>query len=222
PLVKLIGRLESASIAFATRAITCNREVRRLFIERGASAEKIDVVHNSADEAIFNPERFPPRRREPGKFILLCHGTLEEHYGVDTVIRAVALLRYELPGLRLEIYGDGPALSELRGLAAELGVDERVHFSGGVLPVEQMPSVLANADAGVVALKRTPHGEVMQTNKMFELIAMRRPAIVSRTRTVEIYFNVSCFELFDPGDEQDLARAIRRLQCDPGRGEQLA
>src|SRR5437763_560016 len=73
-----------------------------------------------------------------------------------------------------------------------------------------------------VALKRTPHGEVMQTYKMFELIAMRRPAIVSRTRTVEIYFNVSCFELFDPGDEQDLARAIRRLQCDPGRGEQLA
>ena len=221
PVVRLLARLEQASIAFSTRAVTCNREVRRLFVGRGAPEDKIDVVHNSADEAIFDASLFPPGPRQPGRFTLVCHGTLEAHYGVDTVIRAVALLEDTIPGLRLEVYGDGPCLTDLRRLAAELGLDGRVSFSGRTVPVEDMPGVLANADAGVVALTPTPHGEIMQTNKMFELITMRRPAIVSRTRTVERYFGDSCFELFTPGDERDLARAIVDLYSDPDRAVAL-
>ena len=49
---------------------------------------------------------------------------------------------------------------------------------------------------------------------MFDFIAMRRPAVVSRTRSVEAYFPSSCFALFESGDEHDLARAIRALYRD--------
>jgi hypothetical protein len=50
---------------------------------------------------------------------------------------------------------------------------------------------------------------------------MRRPAIVSRTRSVEAYFDPSCFLLLESGDEPDLARAIRTLYRDPALGDRL-
>src|SRR5262249_46223818 len=58
-------------------------------------------------------------------------------------------------------------------------------------------------------------------NKMFDFITMRVPAAVSRTRSVEEYFDEDCFELFESGNAEDLARAFRTLWADPARRAQL-
>ena len=58
---------------------------------------------------IFDPERHPPRGRDNGRFTLICHGSVEERYGLDTAIRAVASLADEIPELRLQIFGKGVA-----------------------------------------------------------------------------------------------------------------
>jgi glycosyltransferase involved in cell wall biosynthesis len=73
---------------------------------------------------------------------------------------------------------------------------------------------LADADAGVVAVRRDPFRDVTLCIKMFDLIAMRKPVIISRTRAVESYFGSDCFQLFESGDEEDLARAILELYRD--------
>lgn len=49
-----------------------------------------------------------------------------------TVLRAVALARERLPGLRLEFAGDGPEKERLRALAAELGLADAARFLGSV------------------------------------------------------------------------------------------
>ena len=46
-------------------------------------------------------------RPEAGHFTLVSHGTIEERYGLDTAVEAVARLRPEIPALRLRIYGEG-------------------------------------------------------------------------------------------------------------------
>jgi glycosyltransferase involved in cell wall biosynthesis len=56
---------------------------------------------------------------------------------------------------------------------------------------------------------------------MYDLISMRKPVIISRTRAVEAYFGDECFQLFESGDEVDLARAIEKLHADPGLCERL-
>jgi glycosyltransferase involved in cell wall biosynthesis len=73
----------------------------------------------------------------------------------------------------------------------------------------------------VVALRRNSFRDLTHCNKMFDLIAMRRPAVVARTRAVEAYFPESCFAMFESGDERDLARAIRSIYDDPELGERL-
>ena len=221
PGVRLLAHAERASIAFADRVLTCTDQMRARFVERGAPADKIDVILLSSDEALFDPQRAVRAPREPGTFVLTFHGTLEESFGPDTVVRAVALLKDELPGLRLKIFGDGSFKPALRSLIAELGIGDRVWLAGGFVPLPELVSAIASADAGVVPTKRSAFRDLTHSTKMFDLIAMGRPAIVARTASVEAYFDASCFQLFDSGDPRDLARAISELHADPGLGVRL-
>jgi glycosyltransferase involved in cell wall biosynthesis len=221
PAVRLLARLEQASIRFADLAITCTEQMRGAFVARGAQRDKIEVILNSADEEIFDPQRYPPTGSGSNGFVLLSHGSIEERYGLDTAIRAVARLAGEIPGLRLEIFGEGAYLDELQELVQQLGIEDRVFFSDGLVPLDDLLRAIAAADAGLVAMKRDLFRDLTHTNKMFDFISMRRPVIVSRTASVEAYFDESCFQLFDSGDDRDLARAIRGLHADPDLRERL-
>jgi glycosyltransferase involved in cell wall biosynthesis len=221
PAVRLVAAAEQASIRFADRTITCTEPMRAAFVARGARADRIDVVLNSSDEQVFDAVRHPPAARRGDRFTLICHGAIERSYGHDTLVRAAALLRDEIPGLRVEIYGDGTYRRELQALAGELGLDGALRVSDGWVPIEELVAAIAAADAGVVAMRRDAFRELTHCNKMFDFIAMRRPAIVSRTRAVETYFGEDAFALFESGDARDLARAIRELHADPAAGSRL-
>jgi glycosyltransferase involved in cell wall biosynthesis len=222
PVVRLIAGIEQAAIRFADAAITCTDQMRVAYESRGTPRHKVQVIVNSADESEFDPSRYRPAKRGTGEFTIICHGTVERVYGIDTIVRAVALLRDEIPGLRLEIYGEGTALPEIRSLISELQIENRVKVSGRFVPMDVLVQAIANADAGVVAMRRDLHRDLTHCNKMFDYIAMRKPAIVSRTRSVEAYFDDQCFAMFEPGDERDLARAIRELYLNPELGTRLA
>jgi glycosyltransferase involved in cell wall biosynthesis len=220
PIVRLIARAEQASIRFAHVTITCTEQMREAFLSRGAAPERIGVVHNAAEEEIWDPERHPPRPREDGRFVVICHGSIEPRYGLDTAIDAVALLRDEIPQLELRIYGNGSQREELRRRVAELGLEDRVSFNGFV-PIEELVAAIADSDAGVVAMKSDEFRDLVHCNKMYDLLAMRRPVITSRTRSVEAYFSDDALLYFASDDPADLARAIRRLYSDPELGDRM-
>jgi len=222
PAARILGLIERASIAFADRAITCTEQMRLAFASRGADPARTDVILNASDEELFDHRRLPQLPAPPDQFVLITHGTMEERYGIDTTIQAVGLLRDKFPGLRLMLFGEGSFRPKLVRLAAELGVGDRVSFSEGWVPYEELLRALAGADAGVVAMKRDPFRDITHCHKMFDFVAMRKPAIVSRTAAVEAYFGADCFEMFESDDAHDLARAIRRLVEDRARGALLA
>ena len=221
PGVRALAMLERASIRFADLAVTCTEEMRDAFVSRGADADRIGVVMNSSEEALFDPESFPPRRdRRNGRFSLICHGTIEERYGLDTIIRAVRRLHGRIPELTLDIYGDGTYATELREMVEQFGLTDRVSFKGFV-PVDQLVAAIADADAGVVAMKRDVFRDLTQCNKMFDLITMRRPVICSRTTSVMASFPDDCLHYFDADDDVDLARAIEEVFAEPQLGHRL-
>jgi len=220
-VVRVLMLLEQASIRFAHSVITCTEQMRQRFIERGAPAEKIAVILNSFDEERFDPQRYPRTRSLGNPFVLVCHGTIDENYGLDVAIRAVALLRPRIPQLRLEIYGDGTHRASLMALARELGLDAIVWFSDGFIPVEALLPRIADADVGVVAIRRDAFRDLTHCNKMYDLVAMRKPVVISRTTAVSAYFGDDCFQMFESGDERDLARAVEGLYADPALREQL-
>lgn len=211
---KTIAWLEQVSIGFADAAITCTEQMRQTFISRGTPEAKIGTILNGSDEKVFDPDLFPPALPTPERFHLISHGSVEERYGLDTLLRAVALLESEIPELTVAIYGAGSYLGDLRRLTHELGITDKVYFSDGFVPLPELVKAIAGADAGVVAMKRDAFRDLTLCNKMYDFIAMRKPAIVSRTQAVTEYFDESCFQMFEAGDEQDLARAVRELHGD--------
>jgi glycosyltransferase involved in cell wall biosynthesis len=219
--VRTVSWLEQAAIRFADSVITCTAQMREAFESRGAAPGKIAVVMNSANEDLFDPDGQAPEPRSAGEFRLVCHGTIEHIYGIDTIVRAVALLKDEIPGLRVQVYGEGSALEEIRELIRELQLEDRIYLAGRFVPMPQLLRAIAAADAGLVAMRRNIFRDLTHCNKMFDFISMRKPAIVSRTRSVEAYFGESCFQMFTSGDEVDLARAITELHRDPGLRRRL-
>jgi len=221
PAIRVIALLEQCSIRLADSAITCTEPMRATFIGRGTPPDKIAVVLNGADEEAYHPPSTPTHQPEPDRFVLISHGTVEERYGLDTAIRAVALLGDEIPGLRLDIYGEGSFLPALRQLASDLGVTERVYFSGRFVSLDDLVAAIAAADLGIVAIKQDAYRDLTLCNKMYEFITMRKPVVISRTRSVDWYYDESCFALFDSDDAHGLADAVRQLWKDPEGAQRL-
>ena len=221
PAVRMVALAEQASIRFADLALTCTEQMRDAFIARGARPDKLKVVLNAADEATFDPVRYPPVPRERERLVLICHGSVERLYGLDTVIRAVAHLNGERLNVTVQIYGEGEHLDELRQLAAELELGDSVYFSGEFVPLPELLRAISSAGAGVVATRSDAFRDLTHCNKMYDFVAMRKPLICSRTPAVEAYFDENCFQYFRAGDEHDLARAIRELYHEPELGERM-
>lgn len=86
--------------------------------------------------------------RRPEKGLLLSIGRLADKKGVDVLLQAMA----DVPGVRLEVIGDGPERERLEGLAEELRVADRVHFAGKQ-PREGVLEALARADVVAIPSK---------------------------------------------------------------------
>lgn len=131
----------------------CNQYNRRWEERGGAPADRIRTVYNGVDPALF-PEAGP----EPATPTLSWCGRVDPIKDLETLIRAYAICRAELPELRLRLFGPVPAgnedyLTRLEKLAAELGVADGVTFEGRISDV---PS--AYAAGSVVMLSSISEG----------------------------------------------------------------
>ncbi|MDG4865207.1 DUF3492 domain-containing protein, partial [Streptomyces sp. T-3] len=113
--------------------ITPGNRYNRLWEERGGAApELIRTVYNGVD-----PAAFPPAGPEPGVPTLSWAGRVDPIKDLETLIRAFALVREELPEARLRLFGGTPRGGEAyregcEALAAELGHGDAVTFEGRV------------------------------------------------------------------------------------------
>ena len=128
-----------ASLADVHIAISAGL-ARYLAESEGFDAASFEVVH-------YGIEAGPEPPPLPGAPRLAIVGRLIPIKGHDVLLRAVARARERLPGLTLEIAGDGELEQELRATAARLGLDDAVTFLGRVAPVAP---VLERAEVVVV------------------------------------------------------------------------
>jgi glycosyltransferase involved in cell wall biosynthesis len=221
PIVPILCWIEQISLAFADQVITCTPQQRDVFASRGTPPEKIAVVLNAANSAIFRPRTPEPVLWETGgRFDLVAHGLIAERYGIDTMVRAVALLRCEIPGIVLHVYGKGDYLPELEALVQQLGVSDQVIIHGFV-PEEDLLDGIARAHVGVIAAKRDNFRDLTHTQKMYEYVAMRKPVVIAETQAIRTHFDDSCFQFFTSDDPADLARALRELYHNPNRASTM-
>jgi glycosyltransferase involved in cell wall biosynthesis len=215
-LVRAVTLQERLACRFADHVITVTDGWRDRLIARGVAPGKVSVTMNVADTRLFtrDPGSRDDERAGDGSFNVVYHGTLTERYGVDVLLEAVAKLLPELPDLRLDVLGDGDARDDLLRRADELGLDDRVSFSPGMLDVVDVVRHVRRADLGVVPNRRNRFTDEILPTKLLEYVAVGVPVVASRTPGLEAYLDPGMVAFCIAGDAEDLAACIRHLHDD--------
>jgi len=142
---------------------------------------KFDLpLHNSevwtsgVDLSLFRPEAklFSDRALR-----LIYHGSMVKNRGLENVIRALGLIRDRR--VEMVFLGEGNGLKDLKRLALELKLADRVLFHAAV-PNEEVPRYIREADVGILPFPDWAGWNTSSPLKLFEYLACGRPVIVTR------------------------------------------
>lgn len=220
--VRLVQWQERLACRFADQVITVSEHWRQTLIRRGVAAHKCSVVMNVADERIFLMPQDDPCPAPTTGLRLIYHGTIVRRYGLDLALHAVAQLRQELPDIHLTILGKGDDVERLIQLTHELELQQHVAIHNEIRPVEELPTIIRQANVGIVPYRNDRFTDQLLPTKLMEYAALGMPAIAARTTAIDAYFRDTMAELFEPGNVDDLVACMRRLSQCPARWAELA
>jgi glycosyltransferase involved in cell wall biosynthesis len=235
PLFRALAALELASARFATRVIVTQEVARQIVVRRGVPQHKVSVVLNCPDEKVF--AMVPPRalpasrpgvpaitrdgrdgaRSEAESFELVTHGAVLHRYGIQVLIDALPIVASQVPGVRLQVFGEGEHLDALRAQAERLRVADRVRFRG-LVPLDELLENLAAAHVGFVGMLC----DNMLSNKLMEYVALGVPVVASRWPTYQHYFPEDSLAYYTPGNAQEAAAMIVSVYREPERAYRRA
>jgi len=189
------------------------------------AADRVRTVPLGADPEFFHPgiDTTEVRRRYgiDDRRWLLSVARLTRHKGIDTVLRAVARLRDEVPDLGYLVVGSGDDLSRLQQLAEELGVADRVRFLTQV-PDRDLPP-LYNCATLYLGVSRQMAQRVEGFGiALVEASACGLPVIAGRTGGIpDAVRDGETGVLVDAESPDIVASEIRRLLDDPAAAQRL-
>lgn len=212
-------KIEQLVLKYSDLSFTVTDALKNRYVERGACRNKIKVITNVVDDHDFVNAR-NLRNKKNDDFIIITHGSIEKRYGHELVILAINELKKIYPSIKFYICGFGSYESELKKLTAELQCEEQVKFFG-YLPHEELLTLLANSDTGIISMPKNPYSELIETNKLYEYIALGLPVIHSRLEPVEKHFSDNSIMYYEPGNLDDLKKAIEYLYNYPNKRIEL-
>lgn len=115
------------------KLVVANSEASKhmLIHRRGLDGERIHVIHNAV---AFPSDPYPIDPREvgiaAGELVVGTIGRLDTSKNHFTLLKAAKLVIEEDAGIRFVIVGDGPLREYLEHLAGELGISQKVTFTG--------------------------------------------------------------------------------------------
>ena len=192
--------VERATERLARRIICVSEHDRRIGIEAGMSPDRIVTIHNGM------PDIDPALHADPGRagtIRLAMTARFDRQKDHETLLRALTTL----PGVHLDLIGDGPGRAATEALAAQLGLADRVHTLG---QRHNVAAVLAKAH--VFVLSSRWEGFPRST-----LEAMRAglPVVVSNVGgAAEAVDEGRTGFVVQPGDREELAERLRELVRD--------
>jgi glycosyltransferase involved in cell wall biosynthesis len=211
-----VDQLHLRTLAREAEAIAAISEFNRSFLEpyAGDARTPVELVRcGVVPSAYAFRERTLPRE---GPVRAICVATLNELKGHAVLLDALARGGAELERLQLDLVGSGPLERALRERVARLGLAGRVRFHGTRSEVE-VAELLDRADLFVLASVVAQNGRMDGIPvALMEALATGLPVVASRLSGIpELVRDGETGVLAEPGDANDLARALRDVLGDP-------
>lgn len=218
-IVKALKRIERLSAYYANHVITVTTIWEDTLTRRSVPKSKCSVILNAPDPNLFYRRPMPEKDDHP-PFRLIYHGNLTEIFGVDLIIKAMKIIRENIPEVELQIYGHGRNSENLKKLCSDLDLQDNVRFNDPVSRL-QIPEILSQADIGIDPKRDGVLADEGLSSKCMEYLAMGLPAIVSKIKAARTYYDDSIVKFFEPGNAEDLAQGVLELYRSPQRRRQL-
>jgi colanic acid biosynthesis glycosyl transferase WcaI len=178
-LLRALCALEDFFIGQSWKVSTVTDRFITHFEARGVPRAKLTFLPNGADTDFLAPRAPDPEMLERwglhGKKVFLYVGTHAYYHGMETLVRAAALLR-ERADIVFLMIGSGPVRQGLIDLARELGL-ENVIFSDS--PFEERAQLYSISYASLASLRDMELARKMRLAKIFPSLACGVPVVHS-------------------------------------------
>ncbi|MDA0578079.1 MAG: glycosyltransferase [Verrucomicrobia bacterium] len=215
-----------AACGQAAGVVCVGAHLAQRLIQAGVSRERVHVVANGVDTAVFHHRSADDARRglgisglAQGTRLVLFVGNLVEVKAPEVLLAAFGqLVNRNAESLQLVLLGDGPLAAALRAQAASLGLADRVRFVGR--ETHERVAMWMNV-ADVLCLCSRSEG---MPNVILEALASGLPVVATDVGACrDMLAGEPAASLVPSGDAAALARALReRLTAPVDRAKMAA
>lgn len=190
---------------------------RVLINHPGLTSLKVINVENLESKRFLANSQSGKAEFKKDHFSVLYIGGFGPHRGVDTLIRAMSVIKQSGRNIKVQLIGAVPSqfLEMLKELIFTLEVENYVQITGWVSAEDVLANIL-QADLCCVPHHSNPHTDNTIPHKLFQYMIAKRPVLVSSStplaRTVS---QANAGLIFNAGDFNDCAIKIMHLADNP-------
>lgn len=175
-VVRVMRAAEGFALRRAAKVIAVSDAVAGKVRRFGVPTDRVSVVGNGIDTAIFGPAGETAGKDSP---YFVYTGTMSEWQGADVFVRALPAVLAEYPEASIHFFGQGSDEQHLRGLAAELAPGA-VQF-GGVIPPAETATWIRGASAALVSIKPGQGYDFAKPTKIYAAAGCGTPVVFAGT-----------------------------------------
>jgi len=184
-------------------AVVANSEGLKEFALKTSPDQKISVIHNGIDISEFKPDIKKPDKNK--EFSIICVSRLIERKGIRFLIEAIGKLKDR--DIKLILVGEGNQEKELKGLAVNLRISDRVEFKG-YMNHDGIADLYKKSDVFVL-----PSLNEGMSNALLEAMASGLPVIVTDTGGTAELVNGNGF-IIEKGSADSIVKALENFMGD--------
>ncbi|CAM5366669.1 TIGR04063 family PEP-CTERM/XrtA system glycosyltransferase [Rhodanobacter lindaniclasticus] len=213
PRYRLTRAMETRALRQADAVTTICEGLRGDMLARGIPADKITVIPNAVDPSRFHAAATADASLQQQYGLtrgctLGFAGSFYAYEGLDALLRAMPQVMRAVPQARLLLLGGGPQEAELQALAAGLGLEHAVHFTGRV-PHGEMTRYYGAMDVMVYPRTSLRLTELVTPLKPLEAMAMGKLVVASDVGGHrELIRDGHNGHLFSAGSDEALAQCL--------------
>ena len=146
---------ERLTLKLPDRIITISEKVKNDLISAGVNYEKIRVIPDGIDFKAI--QKITPSTK---RYDILYAGRLIKHKNVNILIKAVDIVKKEMPDIKCGIIGDGPEKENLINVVKDLNIEGNIEFFGFLEQDEDVISYMKSSSVFVLPSTREGAGLV--------------------------------------------------------------
>lgn len=218
---KLMVLFERLNFRTADVVISTNESYKAIARTRGGKTdEDIFVVRSGPD--LNRLEIMPPNPKwKNGRDAMVGYvGVMGDQEGIDLLLEAAREMVFDHGrNVQFVLVGGGPALDDLKVMAAKMGLADHVTFTGRA-PDAQLFEVLSSADVCVNPDRVNPMNDKSTMNKIMEYMAFSKAMV--QFDVTEGRFSARDASLYAAAnDTSDMAAKLMELLDDPARRAEM-